>query len=82
MNVQENYRNIRSTIEKTCEQVGRNANEVHVVAVTKYVSVQRAKEALAAGVKHLGKTEMKVLLKNRKYRRRSYLALYRFIANT
>lgn len=54
MNVQENYRNIRSTIEKTCERIGRNANEVHVVAVTKYVSVQRAKKALDAGVKHLG----------------------------
>jgi PLP dependent protein len=63
MNVQENYRNIRSTIEQTCERVGRNANEIHVVAVTKYVSVQRAKEALSAGVKHLGENRDEGLIK-------------------
>lgn len=54
MNVQDNYQNICNKIETICQRVGRNATEVNVVAVTKYVSVKRAKEAVAAGVQHLG----------------------------
>ncbi|HZH60578.1 MAG TPA: YggS family pyridoxal phosphate-dependent enzyme [Metabacillus sp.] len=54
MNVQENYQAIQKTIQNTCQRVGRNPEEINVIAVTKYVSVQRAKDALEAGVRHLG----------------------------
>lgn len=54
MNIQENYYAIQNTIQTTCKRVGRNPKEINIIAVTKYVSVQRAKEALEAGVRHLG----------------------------
>ncbi len=54
MNIQENFQEIQHIIQTTCQRIGRNPEKINVIAVTKYVSVQRAKEALEAGVRHLG----------------------------
>ncbi|HWO77875.1 MAG TPA: YggS family pyridoxal phosphate-dependent enzyme [Bacillus sp. (in: firmicutes)] len=54
MSVKERYEVIKSRIKHACDKAGRSANEVHIIAVTKYVSIDRAKEALEAGVMHLG----------------------------
>ncbi|MGM7720287.1 YggS family pyridoxal phosphate-dependent enzyme [uncultured Metabacillus sp.] len=54
MNVQENYLTIRENIKRICNCIGRNPEDIKVIAVTKYVSIERAKEAIAAGVHHLG----------------------------
>ncbi|MCV9887573.1 YggS family pyridoxal phosphate-dependent enzyme [Metabacillus halosaccharovorans] len=54
MNIQDNYKAIQHTIQTTCQRVGRIPEQINVIAVTKYVSVQRAKAALEAGVRHLG----------------------------
>lgn len=45
---------IQRNIEQACERVGRNSSEVRIIAVTKYVTVERAQEALEAGIIHLG----------------------------
>jgi pyridoxal phosphate enzyme (YggS family) len=45
---------IQENIENTCARIGRNPAEVQIIAVTKYVSIERAKEALQAGITHLG----------------------------
>ncbi|WP_026581487.1 YggS family pyridoxal phosphate-dependent enzyme [Bacillus sp. J33] len=54
MKVEENLKHIKSAIQKACEKANRDPEDVKVIAVTKYVSVERAQEALEAGINHLG----------------------------
>lgn len=62
MSVSANYEIINQQINSACEKSGRNRAEVKVIAVTKYVSVARAKEALDAGILHLGENRDEGLL--------------------
>ena len=50
MNVRENFETITREIVETCKQAGRNADEVKLIAVTKYVTDVRVEEALEAGI--------------------------------
>ena len=50
MNVRENFETITREIVETCKQVGRNADEVKLIAVTKYVTDSRVEEAIEAGI--------------------------------
>lgn len=54
MSIRENLERIKNEIEQICTEQGRDPESVHVVAVTKYVSVERTKEAIEAGVQHIG----------------------------
>lgn len=54
MSITENFLQIQRTIEDTCKKVGRNPKEITIVAVTKYVSADKARDVLEAGVQHLG----------------------------
>lgn len=62
MKVSENLEVIQSQIEDACKSVGRSPEEIKIVAVTKYVSPERAKEAIEAGVRHLGENRDEGLL--------------------
>ena len=50
MNVRENFETITKEIAETCEKVGRNADKVKFIAVTKYVTDTRVEEAIEAGI--------------------------------
>ena len=50
MNVRENFETITREISETCKKVGRNADEVKLIAVTKYVTDARVEEAIEAGI--------------------------------
>ncbi|EZP77961.1 alanine racemase domain-containing protein [Parageobacillus genomosp. 1] len=54
MTVRDNLAKIRENIEAACQRVGRDPADISIVAVTKYVSVERAREALEAGITDLG----------------------------
>lgn len=54
MRVTENLGRIRKQIDEASHKANRNPNEIKVIAVTKYVSTERAIEALEAGIKNLG----------------------------
>ncbi|WP_071395413.1 YggS family pyridoxal phosphate-dependent enzyme [Bacillus tuaregi] len=54
MKVADNLQTIKDTIAKACVQSNRNPEEIRIIAVTKYVSIERAKEALDSGVVDLG----------------------------
>ncbi len=54
MQVKDNLSTIEDNIRNACERVGRNRSEINIIAVTKYVSTERAEEALEAGISHLG----------------------------
>ncbi len=50
MKVAENLEHINQQINNACLKVNRAPEEVKLVAVTKYVSIERAREALEAGI--------------------------------
>lgn len=54
MKVAENLIHISQKINDACQKVNRTPDEVKLIAVTKYVSVERANEALKAGIINLG----------------------------
>ncbi|MED3691521.1 YggS family pyridoxal phosphate-dependent enzyme [Peribacillus butanolivorans] len=62
MKVVDNLKNIEEKINKACEISGRNRDEIKLIAVTKYVSIERAKEALEAGIFDLGENRDEGLL--------------------
>jgi hypothetical protein len=62
MTVDERYKDLQLKMSESCKQSGREPNEVQLIAVTKYVSADTAKEALACGVKHLGENRLEGLL--------------------
>ncbi|MBT2694667.1 YggS family pyridoxal phosphate-dependent enzyme [Bacillus sp. ISL-55] len=62
MKVRENLEVIQNQIADACEKAGRNPEEVKIIAVTKYVSPERAQEAMDAGVTHFGENRDEGLL--------------------
>jgi PLP dependent protein len=54
LQVSEKLTIVQQNIKEACKKVGRSPNEIKIIAVTKYVSLERAKEALEAGIVHLG----------------------------
>ncbi|MFD1067218.1 YggS family pyridoxal phosphate-dependent enzyme [Oceanobacillus locisalsi] len=52
--VRENLMEIQADIEQAAEKAGRNKEDIHIIAVTKYVTIERAQEAVSAGVTNLG----------------------------
>lgn len=61
--VESNLQIITEKIAKACEKVGRDPEEVTIIAVTKYVTIERAQEALKSGIIHLGENRDQELLK-------------------
>ncbi|WML39019.1 YggS family pyridoxal phosphate-dependent enzyme [Neobacillus sp. OS1-2] len=62
MKVTDNLKTIRQQINDACHKVHRGTDEVKLIAVTKYVSIERAREALEAGIRNLGENRDEGLL--------------------
>ncbi|WP_409253628.1 YggS family pyridoxal phosphate-dependent enzyme [Bacillus sp. SCS-153A] len=62
MDVKDKLEIINQKIKAACESSGRNPEEITIVAVTKYVSNERAQEAVEAGLIHLGENRDEGLL--------------------
>lgn len=56
--VLENWQRIQQLIKQACEKSSRNAEDVKVIAVTKYVSLQRIEEAFEAGMDQIGESRV------------------------
>lgn len=54
MKVADNLQKIKEEITAACVKSNRSPEEITIIAVTKYVSVERANEAIEAGIKDLG----------------------------
>ncbi|WP_059170064.1 YggS family pyridoxal phosphate-dependent enzyme [Bacillus sp. FJAT-27445] len=63
MEVAGNLRDIRTRIKDACLKSNRDPAGVRIIAVTKYVSTQRALEAVEAGVSDLGENRDEGFLK-------------------
>ncbi|MDF2039626.1 YggS family pyridoxal phosphate-dependent enzyme [Cytobacillus oceanisediminis] len=62
MRVEENLKQIEAAIQEACIKANRKPEEITLIAVTKYVSAERAQEALEAGIVHLGENRDEGLL--------------------
>lgn len=62
MSVSQSLKEIKLQIEKACEKVGRNPEEITIIGVTKYVTIERTKELLEAGVIDVGENRAEGLL--------------------
>lgn len=54
MSMQERIRSVEERIAAACERSGRQKEDVHIIAVTKYVSLDTAREAYNSGLPNLG----------------------------
>ncbi|GEN30353.1 hypothetical protein HNQ35_000983 [Cerasibacillus quisquiliarum] len=53
MRIRENLQTIQNNIKKACEKSGRKIDEITIIGVTKYVTIERAKEVLDCGIINL-----------------------------
>lgn len=54
MTVKQNLETIQQNINEACERSGRDPEEITLIGVTKYVSNERTKEAVEAGIVNIG----------------------------
>jgi pyridoxal phosphate enzyme (YggS family) len=52
--LQNRLRDVESRLEQACRRSGRNREDVQIIAVTKYVSVNTAEAVVHAGISHIG----------------------------
>lgn len=62
MKVSDNLRMLQEKVNVACKRSKRDPEEVKIIAVTKYVTTERALEALECGVTHLGENRDEGLL--------------------
>lgn len=62
MQIKHNLERIQQKINQSCARASRSVSDVHIVAVTKSVSIERTEEALISGLKHLGENRPEGLL--------------------
>ncbi|GGB45249.1 UPF0001 protein YlmE [Lentibacillus populi] len=79
MHVAENLQNIRSTIRQACEKTGRNPDDITIIGVTKYVTIERTEETIAAGINNLGENRSEGFLE--KYNHFRDRATWHFIGS-
>ncbi|MFS0861408.1 YggS family pyridoxal phosphate-dependent enzyme [Fredinandcohnia sp. 179-A 10B2 NHS] len=65
MNVKTNLEEITTKIAAACARSNRSEETVSIIAVTKYVSIETTKEAIEAGVIHIGENRDNGLLKKK-----------------
>ncbi|MFB4162585.1 YggS family pyridoxal phosphate-dependent enzyme [Alteribacillus sp. JSM 102045] len=58
MTVANNLAQIQETIKKACSSSGRDPENVTIISVTKYVSLEKTKEAIEAGIHHIGENRL------------------------
>ncbi|MCF7974482.1 MAG: YggS family pyridoxal phosphate-dependent enzyme [Phycisphaerae bacterium] len=62
-NISERLESIQETIKKTCDQAGRNHDEVKLIVVTKSASYAAVKEVIDSGHTNLGENHVQQLKK-------------------
>lgn len=56
--IKDDLAQVHKNIEAVCKRIGRNPKEVILVGSTKYSDVSQIKEAVAAGLKHIGENRV------------------------
>lgn len=56
--VTDNLKNIQTTIRIACNKSSRDPEEITIIGVTKYVTIERTEEAIKAGIENLGENRL------------------------
>src|SRR5699024_1193008 len=56
---------VEQEIEKVCQKVGRSPEEITLIAVTKYVTIERTKEIIDAGLDNIAENRLESLTEKR-----------------
>src|SRR5690625_4422881 len=62
MTVSQNLATIQEKINRACKKVNRKTDEITLIGVTKYVTIERTEELIAAGVTNVGENRTEELL--------------------
>lgn len=62
MDVETKFQVINNEIGQACERTNRNPEEITLIAVTKYVTIERTIETIQAGIANLGENRMEGFL--------------------
>ncbi|MGI9951129.1 YggS family pyridoxal phosphate-dependent enzyme [Moorellaceae bacterium AZ2] len=65
--LKDNIARVQERIARAARKVGRQPEEITLIAVTKNVPVERIREAVAAGIKELGENRVQELLEKQPY---------------
>ena len=77
MVVKNNLTKIEEQILSACEKSNRKPEDITIIGVTKYVTIERTKELLAAGIKNVGENRSEEML--HKYEEIGSDAIWHFI---
>lgn len=58
MNIEENLKKVHNKVQNACAKVGRNVNEIILIAVTKTVTTDAVQTAIECGVTHIGENRV------------------------
>ncbi|MBH0170698.1 MAG: YggS family pyridoxal phosphate-dependent enzyme [Bacillota bacterium] len=67
MGIKENKEHILNEIQIACEKKNRSSKGVNLIAVTKYVSNETTKDAVLAGIEHIGENRIEGLLSKKEF---------------
>ncbi len=56
--ISDNVTRIKDRIAAICQTIGRNPQDITLVAVTKFASIEKIKEAIAAGITHIAENKV------------------------
>lgn len=62
MTVSNNLQQIEAKVNAACEKAGRNSEDITIIGVTKYVTIEKAEELLATGINNLGENRAEEFL--------------------
>ncbi|WP_163970884.1 YggS family pyridoxal phosphate-dependent enzyme [Oceanobacillus halotolerans] len=62
MEVATNLATIKDKIKHACERSSRNPEDINIIGVTKYVTIERTKETIDAGITNLGENRLEGFL--------------------
>ncbi|RKQ37407.1 YggS family pyridoxal phosphate-dependent enzyme [Oceanobacillus halophilus] len=77
MDVAKNLTEIEANIKRACEKSNRSFEEIMIIGVTKYVTIERAEETIDAGIENLGENRNEGFLE--KYEKIGNRANWHFI---
>ncbi|WP_281417486.1 YggS family pyridoxal phosphate-dependent enzyme [Lentibacillus saliphilus] len=58
-----NLEAIHNKMRHACERSGRQLNDITIIGVTKYATIERTEEAINAGISHIGENRLEGFLK-------------------
>lgn len=61
MSVHSNLEEIYKNINQACKKANRNPDEITIIGVTKYVTIEQTKEVIHAGIKNIGENRVEGL---------------------